>query len=121
MATMAGALAGKALPHLTGLQDAAAGAAAACEETYGIFPCSSSVAGSLMLIAGYGFVLLKGANLISDGSELLLLVMDPGLIGGLVLPILGALPDAAMPLRTRLTCSSPTCPDAASLWPTLGL
>jgi Ca2+/Na+ antiporter len=96
MATMAGALAGKALPHLTGLQDAAAGAAAACEETYGIFPCSSSVAGSLMLIAGYGFVLLKGANLISDGSELLLLVMDPGLIGGLVLPILGALPDAAM-------------------------
>jgi len=41
-------------------------------------------------------MLLKGANLISDGSELLLEVMDPGLIGGLLLPILGALPDAAM-------------------------
>lgn len=39
-----------------------------------------------------GLFLLKGANLISDGSELLLAVMDPGLIGGLLLPILGALP-----------------------------
>ena len=47
-------------------------------------------------MAGYGYVLLQGANLIGDGSELLLEVMDPGLIGGLLLPILGALPDAAM-------------------------
>jgi hypothetical protein len=37
-------------------------------------------------------LLLKGANLISDGSEMLLAIMDPGLIGGLLLPILGALP-----------------------------
>ena len=44
----------------------------------------------------YGNLLLVGANLIGDGSELLLEIMDPGLIGGLVLPILGALPDAAM-------------------------
>jgi Ca2+/Na+ antiporter len=67
-----------------------------CEETYGIFPCSTSLPGTLLLIAGYGYMLLQGANLISDGSELLLAVMDPGLIGGLLLPILGALPDAAM-------------------------
>ena len=52
--------------------------------------------GTILLIVGYGYVLLQGANLISDGSELLLEVMDPGVIGGLVLPILGALPDAAM-------------------------
>lgn len=69
---------------------------AQCEETYGIFPCSTSLPGTLLLIAGYGYMLLQGANLISDGSELLLEVMDPGLIGGLLLPILGALPDAAM-------------------------
>lgn len=44
----------------------------------------------------YGYILLQGANLISAGSELLLEILDPGLIGGLVLPILGALPDAAI-------------------------
>ena len=70
--------------------------AGGCQETYGIFPCSDSLAGSLVLMGMYGNILLVGANLIGDGSELLLEVMDPGLIGGLVLPILGALPDAAM-------------------------
>ena len=90
-------LAGPALPTVAKLAEGDADAATeACEETYGIFPCSTGLAGSLVLIAGYGYMLLQGANLISDGSELLLAVMDPGLIGGLVLPILGALPDAAM-------------------------
>lgn len=73
-----------------------------CEETYGLFPCSSSLSGSIFLTATYGFLLLKGANLISDGSELLLEVLDPGLIGGLVLPILGALPDSAMIVMSGL-------------------
>ena len=63
---------------------------------YGIFPCSESLFGSIILMGMYGNLLLVGANLIGDGSELLLEIMDPGLIGGLVLPILGALPDAAM-------------------------
>ena len=71
-------------------------AATPCEETDGLFPCSSSLSGSIFLTATYGFLLLKGANLISDGSELLLEVFDPGLIGGLLLPILGALPDTAV-------------------------
>jgi hypothetical protein len=70
--------------------------AATCEETYGIFPCSTGLMGSIVLMLGYGYALLRGANLIADGSELLLEVMDPGVIGGLVLPILGAMPDAAM-------------------------
>jgi Ca2+/Na+ antiporter len=73
-----------------------------CEETYGLFPCSSSLSGSIFLTGAYGFLLLKGANLISDGSELLLEVLDPGLIGGLVLPILGALPDSAMIVMSGL-------------------
>lgn len=49
-----------------------------------------------MLMGLYGLVLLKGANLISDGSEHLLEVVNPGIIGGLLLPILGALPDSAV-------------------------
>ena len=77
-------------------------AATPCEETDGLFPCSSSLSGSIFLTATYGFLLLKGANLISDGSELLLEVFDPGLIGGLVLPILGALPDSAMIVMSGL-------------------
>jgi len=78
------------------------GSPKACEETYGLFPCSSSLTGSIFLTVTYGYLLLMGANLISDGSELLLEVLDPGLIGGLVLPILGALPDSGMPARERL-------------------
>eukprot|EP00960_Hanusia_phi_P047610 758480-Hanusia_phi.AAC.5 len=73
-----------------------------CEETYGLFPCSSSLPGSIFLCLMYGALLLKGANLISDGSELLLEVLDPGLIGGLLLPVLGALPDSAMIVMSGL-------------------
>lgn len=37
-----------------------------------------------------------GAKLIADGSELLLEILDPGIIGGLLLPVLGAVPDSAI-------------------------
>ncbi|KAL2633862.1 hypothetical protein R1flu_005341 [Riccia fluitans] len=67
-----------------------------CSETYGILPCSDSVGGNLSLIVAYGYLLLVAAQLISKGSELLLEVMNPGLIGGLLLPILGSLPDALL-------------------------
>mmetsp|Transcript_20031 Transcript_20031/g.47705 ORF Transcript_20031/g.47705 Transcript_20031/m.47705 type:complete len:548 (+) Transcript_20031:15-1658(+) len=83
-------------------QAMAAAPVEACEETYGVFPCSSSFWGSIFLVCTYGYLLLQGANLISDGSELLLAVMDPGLIGGLLLPILGALPDSAMIVMSGL-------------------
>ncbi|KAH7297688.1 hypothetical protein KP509_25G007100 [Ceratopteris richardii] len=68
----------------------------ACQEAYGLFPCSNSLPGNLFLILAYGFLLLTAAKLISKGSEQLLEVMNPGLIGGLLLPVLGALPDAAL-------------------------
>lgn len=46
-------------------------------------PCSStSLGGSISTLFIYGFCLLQGANLLSDGSEMLLEVLDPGLIGG---------------------------------------
>jgi Ca2+/Na+ antiporter len=55
-----------------------------------------------MLMIAYGFVLSCGAKLISDGAEMLLEVSNPVVVGGLVLPILGALPDAAMILVSGL-------------------
>jgi len=65
-------------------------------------PESDTVTGTMFLMASYGYILLQGATLISDGSELLLEVLDPGIIGGLVLPILGAFPDAAIILMSGL-------------------
>lgn len=52
------------------------------------------LAASIFEVLAFGYVILSGANILSDGSELLLEILNPGLIGGLVLPVLGALPDA---------------------------
>lgn len=57
----------------------------------------------LMIGIGYGYVLYSGSNLISDGSELLLLIPSlAGIVGSIVLPILGAVPDGAMILFSGL-------------------
>ena len=49
------------------------------------------------LMAGYGFMLMNAATLIGDGAELLLLVPSMAtLVGTLVLPVLGAVPDGAI-------------------------
>ncbi|BBM97136.1 hypothetical protein MPTK1_1g03300 [Marchantia polymorpha subsp. ruderalis] len=76
-----------------------------CEENYGIFPCSTTAGGNLFLLLVYGFCLLKAAQCLSEGSELLLTVLNPGLIGGLLLPILGAMPDALLILVSGLSAS----------------
>jgi hypothetical protein len=48
----------------------------------------------LCLGAVYGYGLMYAATLISDGSELLLLIPSiAGLVGSIVLPVLGAVPD----------------------------
>ncbi|GLE07933.1 hypothetical protein PINS_up018762 [Pythium insidiosum] len=53
----------------------------------------------LFLGAVYGYVLFNASNLISDGSELLLLVPSmAGIVGSVVLPVLGAVPDGAIVL-----------------------
>ena len=66
--------------------------------TTGYFPCSESTIGSLLLVVFYGAILGVGAKLISDGAELVLdLFPSAGsVIGALLLPVLGALPDSAM-------------------------
>jgi hypothetical protein len=71
-----------------------------CEQSYGFLPCTTTVLGNLFLVLTYGFLMFKAATYLSEGSELLLEVMGPGLVGGLLLPILGALPDALLVLGT---------------------
>src|SRR5437868_2731462 len=43
----------------------------------------------IFMLVVYGFVLFNASKTISDGSEMLLLIYGPGLIGGLIIPILG--------------------------------
>lgn len=55
--------------------------------------------GLLWLFLSYGYILYRASGLISEGSELLLLVPSlAGLVGGVVLPLLGAVPDGAIML-----------------------
>lgn len=68
----------------------------ACEETYGFLPCTNSGLGNLFLILLYGYLMFLAATYLSAGSELLLEILGPGIVGGLFLPILGALPDALL-------------------------
>eukprot|EP01062_Namystynia_karyoxenos_P055774 TRINITY_DN46819_c0_g1_i1.p1 TRINITY_DN46819_c0_g1~~TRINITY_DN46819_c0_g1_i1.p1 ORF type:complete len:592 (+),score=215.81 TRINITY_DN46819_c0_g1_i1:119-1777(+) len=50
----------------------------------------------LFLGAVYGYILLHASNMISDSSELLLLTKWASLVGPVVLPVLGAVPDGAV-------------------------
>lgn len=56
----------------------------------------------LFLLVCYGYILFVASKTISDGSEMLLSLYGPGIIGGLVIPILGAVPDAAIILVSGL-------------------
>eukprot|EP01061_Rhynchopus_euleeides_P030381 TRINITY_DN504_c0_g2_i1.p1 TRINITY_DN504_c0_g2~~TRINITY_DN504_c0_g2_i1.p1 ORF type:complete len:625 (+),score=229.71 TRINITY_DN504_c0_g2_i1:48-1877(+) len=44
----------------------------------------------------YAYILFHSSNMISEGSELLLLTPFKGIVGSIVLPILGAVPDGAI-------------------------
>lgn len=70
--------------------------AAECEQSYGFLPCTTTALGNAFLIIIYGYLMFLAATYLSTGSELLLEILGPGLIGGLLLPILGALPDAML-------------------------
>ena len=57
-------------------------------------PAEVGLTGLLWLFLSYGYALYFAANMIGEGSELLLLVPSmAGLVGGVVLPLLGAVPD----------------------------
>nr|XP_043621264.1 sodium/calcium exchanger NCL-like [Erigeron canadensis] len=76
-----------------------------CEQTYGFLPCTTTVLGNLFLVLVYGYLMYLAATYLSSGSELLLESLGPGLVGGLLLPILGALPDAMLILVSGISGS----------------
>jgi len=68
-----------------------------------IDPADVGTTGLVWLFFSYGYALFYAANLIGEGSELLLLVPSlAGLVGGVVLPLLGAVPDGAIILFSGL-------------------
>lgn len=75
-----------------------------CEQTYGFLPCTTTAFGNLFLIFVYGYLMYLAATHLSAGSELLLQILGPGLVGGLCLPVLGALPDAMLILGKLFFC-----------------
>ncbi|KAI7728482.1 hypothetical protein M8C21_031713 [Ambrosia artemisiifolia] len=86
-----------------------------CEQTYGFMPCTTSVLGNLFLVSVYGYLMFLAATYLSAGSELMLEVLGPGIVGGLFLPILGALPDAMLILVSGLSGSTETAQDQVSV------
>ncbi|XP_042379233.1 sodium/calcium exchanger NCL2-like isoform X2 [Zingiber officinale] len=90
-------------------------AADQCEQTYGFLPCTTTVVGNMFLIVVYGFLMYKAATYLSSGSELLLKIMGPGIVGGLFLPILGALPDAMLILVSGISGSKETAQNQVSI------
>ncbi|GKT35892.1 Calcium/proton exchanger like protein, partial [Aduncisulcus paluster] len=67
-----------------------------------IWPTSDSWIGSLFMMLVYGVILGKGSSMIADGSELLLEISNPSIVGGALLPVLGAVPDSAMIIASAL-------------------
>lgn len=86
-----------------------------CEQTYGFMPCTTTALGNLFLILVYGYLMFMAATYLSGGSELLLEILGPGIIGGLFLPILGALPDAMLILVSGLSGSTETAQSQVSV------
>ncbi|PIN16031.1 hypothetical protein CDL12_11327 [Handroanthus impetiginosus] len=86
-----------------------------CEQTYGFMPCTTTALGNLFLIVVYGCLMFLSATCLSTGSDLLLEILGPGIVGGLFLPILGALPDAILILVSGLSGSTETAQSQVSV------
>ncbi|KAM7497209.1 hypothetical protein LguiA_021623 [Lonicera macranthoides] len=77
-----------------------------CKDIYGLLPCSDTVIGNAFLIIVYGYLMSLAAKYLSDGSEALLEILGPGIVGGLLLPGLSTLPDASIVLEFNvLVCA----------------
>ncbi|KAH6558872.1 hypothetical protein KP509_1Z041000 [Ceratopteris richardii] len=74
----------------------------ACKPTYGVLPCTNTIVGGLFLLLIYGIIIYTGAKYLAEGSELLLLVLDVAVVGGLILPIFGVLPDSILVLASGI-------------------
>ncbi|XP_024183971.1 sodium/calcium exchanger NCL isoform X2 [Rosa chinensis] len=86
-----------------------------CDETYGFLPCTNTVLGNIFLIIVYGYLMFLSAKLLSAGSEILLQILGPGIIGGLFLPLLSAVPDATIILASGLSGDTATAQSQVSV------
>jgi len=68
-----------------------------------IDPTEVGATGLFWLLLSYGYILYVSSKLIAEGSDLLLLVPSvAGIVGSVILPILGAVPDGAIMLFSGL-------------------
>ncbi|KAM5586195.1 sodium/calcium exchanger NCL-like [Rosa sericea] len=86
-----------------------------CEETYGFMPCTTTVVGNMFLMLVYGYLMYSAAKWLSSGSEILLEILGPGIVGGLFLPVLTSLPDAMLILVSGLSGSTETAQSQVSV------
>ncbi|KAK9266268.1 hypothetical protein L1049_025345 [Liquidambar formosana] len=86
-----------------------------CKQTYGFMPCTTTVLGNLFLILVYGYLMYLAATYLSGGSERLLEIPGPGIIGGQLLPILRAFPDAMLIFVCGLSGSTETAQEQISV------
>ena len=56
-------------------------------------PKEMTLSALIFMLITYGYTLYRAADFIGEGSEMLLLIYGPGIIGGILLPIVGVLPD----------------------------
>lgn len=63
----------------------------------------------------YGYLMYSAAKWLSSGSEILLEILGPGIVGGLFLPVLTSLPDAMLILVSGLSGSTETAQSQVSV------
>ncbi|XP_050134383.1 sodium/calcium exchanger NCL-like [Malus sylvestris] len=102
-------------PFFSGLMDSLFSSDSSCEQTYGFLPCTSTVLGNIFLVLVYGYMMFLSAKLLSNGSEILLQILGPGIVGGLFLPLLGSLPDATIILASGLSGDTETAQSQVSV------
>ncbi|KAL4619527.1 hypothetical protein ACB092_06G085600 [Castanea dentata] len=86
-----------------------------CDQTYGFLPCTTSVMGNLFLMVVYGYLMYFAAMLLTDGSKHLMEILGPGIVGGLVLPILDALADAMLVIVSGIFGTTETAQSQISI------
>ncbi|KAM1166093.1 hypothetical protein ACFX11_025712 [Malus domestica] len=102
-------------PFFSWLMDSLFSSDSSCEQTYGFLPCTSTVLGNIFLVLVYGYMMFLSAKLLSNGSEILLQILGPGIVGGLFLPLLGSLPDATIILASGLSGDTETAQSQVSV------
>ncbi|XP_065629331.1 sodium/calcium exchanger NCL1 [Quercus suber] len=86
-----------------------------CEQTYGVMPCANTVLGNGFLILVYAYCIFWAAKILTDGSEILLEILGPGIIGGLSLLIFSSLPNAIIILASGLSETKETAQSQLSI------